>query len=238
MISPKIIELDQDCKLVLDSKIDTTDSLSIEIITRICDIMPRIQKLIPADSVTINLSISREVIPYLGVGANTTGYHTILFDFDPQNPNFKVELIPRGLVHEFLHASRFRMPQWQLTLLECMIAEGLADHFMIELLGGEQPQWDRALTEKEIQQYLIKIKPFSRIKHESWNAEFNEKYFNPWMLFGRAGDDPIPRCTGYTLGWRIVENYIKAHPEARASSLVFTPPEVIASSTCELTVSK
>jgi uncharacterized protein YjaZ len=200
--------------------------------------MPRIQKLIPADSVTINLSISREVIPYLGVGANTTGYHTILFDFDPQNPNFKVELIPRGLVHEFLHASRFRMPQWQLTLLECMIAEGLADHFMIELLGGEQPQWDRALTEKEIQQYLIKIKPFSRIKHESWNAEFNEKYFNPWMLFGRAGDDPIPRCTGYTLGWRIVENYIKAHPEARASSLVFTPPEVIASSTCELTVSK
>ena len=53
-------------------------------------------------------------------------------------------------------------------------------------------------------------------------------------MFGRTGDDPIPHWTGYSVGWRIVENYIRAHPEARASSLVFTSPEVIVSSTPEL----
>jgi hypothetical protein len=237
-IPAKIIELAQGCKLILDTNINTTDSLSIEIITRIRNIMPRIQTLIPADSITIDLAInSSEVLPMLGVGARTTSDHSLSFYFDPKNPNFKVEFVLRGLVHECLHVSRFRMPHWQLTLLECMMTEGLADHFMIEVLGGEPQAWSRALTEKEIQQYMMKVKPILRIRHE-WTQEFNEKYFFPWMLFGRKGDDPIPRWTGYTLGWRMVENYLKKHPEARASSLVFASAEVIASSTPELVDSK
>jgi len=236
-ISSKIIELAQGCKLVLDAKMDTTDSLSIEIISRIRDIMPRIQTLIPADSVTIDLAISSsEVLPMLGVGARTTSDHSLLFYFDPKNPNFRVEFIPRGLVHELHHVSRLRMPQWQLTLLECMIMEGLADHFMIEVLNCEQPAWSRALSDEEVKQYMIKVKPILRMKHE-WTKEFNEKYFVPWM-FGRTGTEPIPHWTGYTLGWRMVENYLKVHPEARASSLVCTPAEVIVSSTPELIDSK
>lgn len=236
-IPAKIIELNQGCKLVLDAKIDLADTLSIKIITGIREIIPRIQTLIPADSITIDLAISSEVLPVLGVGARTTSDHSLLFNFDPKNPNFRIEFIIRGLVHEFLHVSRLRMPQWQLTLLECMITEGLADHFMIEVLNCEQPAWSRALTEKEIQQYMVKVKPILFMRHESWTKEFNEKYFVPWF-FGRTGDDRIPGWTGYTLGWRIVENYLKAHPEARASSLVFTSTDVIVSSTPELIDSK
>jgi hypothetical protein len=239
-IQTKIIELTQGCKLVLDAKINLTDTVSIEIVDGIRNILPRIQKLIPADSVTINLAISSEVLPQLGVGARTIGNdsgQTVEFYFDPKNPNFRVESIPSGLVHEFLHASRDRMPKWKLTLLECMITEGLADHFMIEVLGGEQPAWSRALTEKEIKQYMKKVKPILRIRHE-WTQEFNEQYFLPWMLFGRKGDDPIPGWTGYTLGWQMVENYLEAHPGARASSLVLAPAEVIAGSTPELVDSK
>jgi uncharacterized protein YjaZ len=82
---------------------------------------------------------------------------------------------------------------------------------------------------------MVLSKPILRIEHESLNAEFNEKYFIPWM-FGRSGDSPIPAWTGYTLGWTIVENYLKAHPDASASSLVFTSAEEIASSTPELKV--
>jgi uncharacterized protein YjaZ len=118
-----------------------------------------------------------------------------------------------------------------------MVTEGLADHFMIEVLNCDQPTWSRALTEKEIDQYMIRIRPILRLRHESWTKEFTEKYFVPWM-FGRTGDDPIPGWTGYTLGWRIVENYLKAHPEARASSVVFAPAEVIAGATPELVDSK
>jgi uncharacterized protein YjaZ len=125
------------------------------------------------------------------------------------------------------------MLHWQLTLLECMITEGLADHFMIELLKGDRPAWTSALTEEEIKQYLVKVKPVLLLKHKLWNDEFTHNYFVPWM-FGRKGDNPIPGWTGYTLGWRIVDNYLRAHPEVRATSLVFTPAEEIASSTPEL----
>jgi two-component sensor histidine kinase len=239
------IELSQGCKLIIDAKLNTIDTLSREIVHRIRNILPRIQKLIPADSVTIDLAISSEnILPVWGVGGRTTSVstdqhrvETVELYYDPNHSNFRVEFILRSLVHELHHVCRIRMPQFQLTLLECMVNEGLADHFMVEVLNCEQTPWGRALTEKEIQQYMIQIKPLSRIKHESWTEEFNEKYFVPWF-FGRTGAEPIPGWTGYSLGWRIVENYLKAHPEARASSLVLTPPEVIVSSTPELRVSK
>jgi uncharacterized protein YjaZ len=155
--------------------------------------------------------------------------------FDPQNPNFNVTFMLHSLAHELQHVVRLRMPQWHLTLLECMITEGLSDHFMIEVFNCEKPICSQALSEDQIKQYMLLVKPVLRINHESWNAEFNENYFIPWM-FGRNGDNPIPGWTGYTLGWRIVENYLKVHPEIRASSLVFVSPEVIAGSTPELKI--
>ena len=129
------------------------------------------------------------------------------------------------------------MPHWQLTMLECMITEGLADHFMVQVLNGEQPVWSQALSEEQIHQYLLKAKPILFEKHKSWNDEFTQKFFVPWM-FGRKGDDPIPGWTGYTLGWTIIENYLEAHPGVQASSLVWTPAEEIASATPELMESK
>jgi uncharacterized protein YjaZ len=236
-IQTRIIELAQGCRLVLDAKIDLTDTLSIKIITGIREVIPRIQKLIPADSITIDLAISSEnILPEFGMGGASFN-DRVGFYFDPKHPNFRVGFMLHSLAHELLHVTRLRMPQWQLTILECMITEGLADHFMIEVFNCEQPKWSRALSEEEIKRCMIKVKPILRLRHESWNAEFTKKYFDPWF-FGRTGADPIPGWTGYTLGWRIVENYLKAHPEARASSLALTPPEVIASSTPELTNSK
>jgi hypothetical protein len=237
----KIIELDQGCKLVLDKNINPTDTLSIKIIDGIHNIIPQIQKLIPADSATIKLAISKEnILPVWGIGARTiSGFidqhrvETVEIYYDPNHSNFRVDLLLRTLVHELHHVCRVRMPDFQLTLLECMVNEGLADHFIVEVLNCEITPFSSALTEDQIQQNMIRVKPFSRVKFESWTQEFNDKYFVPWM-FGRKGDDPIPHWTGYSIGWRIVENYLRAHPEARASSLVFTSPEVIVSATPEL----
>ena len=44
----------------------------------------------------------------------------------------------------------------------------------------------------------------------------------------------MPDATESQIGWRIVEDYLRAHPEARASSLVFERSEVIASATPEV----
>ena len=236
----KIIELSQGCKLVLDPNINLSDSVSGEIVDGIRNILPRVQKLIPADSATIKLTISSvNILPVWGIGARTisgfTDRHrveTVEIYYDPNNSNFKVELILRTLVHELHHVCRVRMPDFRLTLLECMVNEGLADHFMVEVLNCEITPFSSALTEDQILQYMNRIKPIARNKFESWTPEFNDKYFVPWM-FGRTGDDPIPHWTGNSIGWRIVENYLRAHPESRASTLVFTSPEIIAASTPE-----
>jgi|GEM_PF-2647282 len=240
-IQANIIELPQGCKLVIDAKINLTDSVSREIIDGIRNILPKVQKLIHADSVSINLAISSiNILPVWGIGARVvsgfTDNHqveTVEMYYDPNNSNFRVELILRTLVHELHHVCRVRMPDFQLTLLECMVNEGLADHFMLEVLNCEITPFSSALTDDQIRQNIIRVKPFTRIKFDSWTKEFNDKYFVPWM-FGRTGDDPVPHWTGYSIGWRIVENYIRDHPEAKASSLVFTSPEVIAASTPEL----
>lgn len=238
-IPSKVIELPQGCKLILDANIDLEDTVSIQIVKGIKIILPQIHQLIPTDSVTIKLAISSTyILPVWGMGGRTTGDdsgESVELYFDPKHPNFRVEYIFRSLVHEMHHVGRIRNPDFQLSLLECMVNEGLSEHFMVEVLNCEISPWDNALTEEQIQQYIIQVKPLLRVKHESWTSEFSEKYFNPWM-FGRDGDEPIPHWTGYSIGWKIVENYLKKHPDETASSLVWTNAETIASSTPELVI--
>jgi hypothetical protein len=235
----RVIDLPKECKLVIDTSIDLNDTISIEILKRIETILPKIQQLIPTDSVTIKLAISSiYILPNWGIGSRATGDdsgETVEINYDPKHPNFKVEYIFRSLVHELHHVGRMRNPEYELTLLECMVNEGLAEHFMVEVFNCELSPWDIALTDEQIQENIIRVKPLLQIKHESWTNEFSEKYFNPWML-GRDGDEPIPHWAGYSIGWKIVENYLIKHPEASASSLVWTEAKIIAISTPELLV--
>jgi uncharacterized protein YjaZ len=73
---------------------------------------------------------------------------------------------------------------------------------------------------EQIKETLIKSEPVLNIIHENWDNEFNENYFNPWM-FGRNGDDPIPTWAGYSIGWALIENFIKTHPDKNASDIVW-----------------
>lgn len=235
----EIFELDNGCKLTLKKEIDLTDSASTEIVKGIRDIVPRIQELIPTDSMTINLvTNSKYILHVWGIGARTVGDdygQRVEIYFDPNHRNFKIENIFRTLVHELHHIGRIRNPDYELTLLECMVNEGLADRFMVEVLNCEPSPWAKALTEEQIQENIVRVKPLLRIKHENWTAEFSDNYFDPWML-GRGGEDPIPHWTGYSIGWKIVEDYLRVHPDATAASLVWTHAEVIAGSTPELFV--
>lgn len=236
-IPSKVIELPQGCKLILNANINLADTVSMNIVSGIRNILPKIQSLIPLESIAIKLEISCcNVLPFIGVGGRTNMDDSgvwIEYYYDPRNPNFRLESLINGLVHELNHASRMTNSDGPLTLLEIMVREGLADHFMIELTNCEQPQWSKALSEREINQYMIKTKSILYISQQTWTKEFDE-----WLLFGREGDDPIPRFTGYTLGWAIIENYLKAHPGVQASSLVLIPALELASSTPDLMDSK
>ncbi len=250
-VSFEIIELDQGCKLVLNSNTDKADSLTNEILNGISDVMQKIQKLVPADSITIDLKISKNVIPNFGVGGQAFIDNKTCVRYDPENPYFNVNHIIQILVHEIHHVIRLRMLHKETFPLELMILEGLADHFMVEVLNCEPPPWSQALTEEEIQKYFFQVKSLLNVKLD-WGEE-SGKWFDQWFLghFETKStqtwtehsipiwsaypiEDQIPRYTGYSLGWRIVENYLKAHPKASASNLVLTPAEVIVNSTPEL----
>lgn len=229
-----VIHLENGCILVLDSTINLSDSISYEIISGIRSIVSQVQSLIPADSITINLKITDDVIPIWGVGGQTTSDHSLDFFYDPENPSFKIEHFYCGLVHEIMHVSRLRMPKWELTLLECMITEGLADHFSNEVLGCSRPPWSNSITSEQIEKIFNESRTILYKKHSSWNDEFNEKFFNPWM-FGRMGKNAIPSWAGYSIGWEIVENYLKMHPDKKNSDLVWVSAVEIASSMSKFT---
>lgn len=135
----------------------------MKIISGIRDLIPQVQALIPADSVTIKLAISNVyILPVWSIGARTySGFvnqhkeETVEIYYDPNNPNFRIELIMRTLAHELHHVCRVRMPGFQVSILECMVNEGLADHFSAEVFHCEKTPWSSALTEEQIQQYMI-----------------------------------------------------------------------------------
>ena len=231
--SNNIIELEQECKLVLNANIDLADRLTLEIIQEIRDVMSKIQMLIPADSINIDLEITDYVIPIWGVAGVAKDDYNIWFGYNPQNENFTVDYILRGLTHEIHHVVCGRRPQQRVfSLLEQMIHEGLADHFMVEILGCEPPPWCVALTEQDIHRYLVQINPESRIEMESFD-EFIEKYYQPWF-FGTEGENQIVMWTGYSLSWYIVENYLREHPEESSSSLIWVNADTVVNSIPEL----
>lgn len=135
-----------------------------------------------------------------GVGGYTPDSNNIFLYFDSKNPNFEKDLelkIKSTITHEFNHAIRNRYFNWEEdTLLGAMITEGLADHFDIEVNGGEPKIWNTALSTEEIEEYL-----------ETAKEEFSSRDFDYGKWF--FGSGYIPRWTGYSLGFYLVGNYLK-----------------------------
>ena len=149
-------------------------------------------------------------IPEIGIGAFTSYSYTIFISIDPNFPNLENSInkeFSGTLAHEIHHAYRAKYFNYGETLLEALIAEGLADHFDIEINKTGPKPWNNALIDEQ----LIKYKQL--VKTEYFNKDYNH---NNWF-FGFSKD--IPRWAGYTLGFKLVEDYLKKHPGQKPSSL-------------------
>lgn len=75
------------------------------------------------------------------------------------------------------------------------------------------PPWSDALAPDSTEHYLDRASP-----------EFDPStYSHPRWFFG--ADPTLPRWTGYTLGYRLVERYQAAHPGVSAAQLVAAPAD-------------
>lgn len=93
-------------------------------------------------------------------------------------------------------------------MFEALVTEGLADHFEIEVTGKNPQPWDTALTGKQVEKYL-----------DLAQRELDHKNYNHHAWFYGSKEKHIPRWTGYSLGFRIVGEYLKKNPDRKPSRL-------------------
>ena len=151
------------------------------------------------------------VIPEVGVGGYAPNSHLVFISLDPQFSDFQHTItkeLKRTLSHEINHAIRWRDPGYGKTLLEALVTEGLADHFDVEVNHEDPEPWCIALSVEQIEVLLDKAK-----------KEFSNKNYDHNAWFFGSTEKGIPRWTGYSLGFKLVRDYLQKNPDRKASTL-------------------
>jgi len=143
----------------------------------------------------------KSAIPEIGVGGFAPTAHLIYINIDPEYSGIEERLsaeIRSTLIHEFHHCARAKVVGYGETLLEAMVSEGLADHFELEITKESPKPWDIAVRGEDLDRLEIKAK-----------LEFNSNKYDHGLWFFGTNDSVIPRWAGYSLGFKIVGNYLK-----------------------------
>lgn len=165
------------------------------------EIMPIIESKIKLPDIDIVVADNSEgTISEIGIGGNSPTANLIYINIDPYFSNIEnriEEEIKSTLAHECHHCARAEHFYYGNNLLEAIITEGLADHFDIEINSGDPKPWSVALDDNQSNNFL-----------ELAKKEFdNKNYDHPKWFFGT--DSEIPKWTGYSLGFKIVGDYLK-----------------------------
>ena len=142
-------------------------------------------------------------IPELGIsGQYTKDARCIDIYLDLNNPylkdNFETE-VARTLIHEYMHVVREQYIDWENgTLLDSLIAEGLTQSFETEIQPDVPPSiYATAFTKNELTDLWDKAKDI--LDQRGWA---NDEWF--------FGGETIRRWSGYSLGYKLVQDKIKS----------------------------
>jgi uncharacterized protein YjaZ len=157
----------------------------------------------------------RGTIPETGEGGWTENSYLIFISLNPTFKRFDWTIntmLPRVIAHELHHAARWAIQKRDGTLLEALVSEGLATHFEEQITHGSAALWAKAVKGKML------IELTKRAVSEYTSSTYNHRRW----FFGK-GDPTIPRWTGYSIGYRLVSNYLRAHPKQTAATLLNKP---------------
>ncbi|MGU3536452.1 DUF2268 domain-containing putative Zn-dependent protease [Methylobacterium sp. A54F] len=162
------------------------------------------------------------VIPETGTMGQAYRGSLFSLTLDPDNPNFARSLrdgdLRRTVVHEVHHCLRMAGPGYGWTLGEALVSEGLAGRFVGRLFGTPPEPWECAVTDAVLDAHLPDAATLASSGHDH----------RAWF-FGLGGR--YPRWLGYTLGYRIVGDWLHTQPEVGGDAWVNVPAhEVIAAS--------
>jgi hypothetical protein len=177
--------------------------------------LPAVRAVMPISDVRIRILLDPGIlIPEIGMGGFTPNGTEVRIAIDPASPHMAhsiaTALFPL-LAHELHHARRWQTVGYGSTLLEAMVAEGLADHFSIEVAGTEPPPWSVALSGADLETWTDRVRA-------DWSSS---PYDHAAWFFG--ADPAIPRWAGYAIGFEMVRAYLSANSSRRASGLFAEP---------------
>ena len=153
------------------------------------------------------------VTPETGMRTDIARPNLATLVFDPYNENFsatlKSGLIKRQMVNTSHRAMRAAGPGYGFTLGGAMVSEGLAAQFVRLVFDSAPEPWDAAISDD----VLNKVWPDQRTMMTT--------KFDHGEWFSGAGDKP--KWLGYTLGTKIVENWLLSGVELTPSRLINVP---------------
>lgn len=119
------------------------------------------------------------------------------------------------IAHEYNHLVAFA-EHVKGDLLTSIVAEGWAEVFREEVIGGNTSRWASAVPYAELHQYLLELRPYL----DSEQEELYSKVF--------FGSDDYPMWLGYSLGYYLVNQFRKKHSQLSwAELLTYSPKQVL-----------
>jgi len=178
-----------------------------------------IARLVPR--CTLDILIRRrpgQVIPVIGMGGHTWGKYLFELGLDPSNLNFAPALkdgaLRRQVAHEAHHCMRNAAIGYGETLGEALVSEGLAGRFVERIFGTAPEPWESAMDEATLRAHLPNdaVLASSDYNHATW-------------FYGQ--DARLPRWIGYTLGYRIVGDWLATVPAPDAATWAGVPADAV-----------
>jgi uncharacterized protein YjaZ len=148
-------------------------------------------------------------IPEFGIGGFSPHGAYALIHFDPAHSHFDSNIeseLAATIAHELHHCARSGGVGYGNTLFGALVTEGLACAFEKEFRNGQTPIYAKAIDKPQQAELL------SRAKLEFNNANYVHQ---DWFFGSRALE--IPKWTGYTLGYEIVQLYLEQNNLTAAS---------------------
>lgn len=157
-------------------------------------------------------------IPEIGMVGHAYRKGLFALTLDPDNPHFERCLndgtLRRQVVHEAHHCGRMAAIGYGQTLGDALVSEGLAGRFVSYLFGSPAELWECAVDDSAIRKHLPDGAALAtpNFDHAGW-------------FFGVGGRRP--RWLGYTLGYRIVGDWLATVPTPDGAAWVGVRAEAV-----------
>ena len=115
----------------------------------------------------------------------------------------------RILVRQMAHLVRWAGPGYGKSLGEALVSEGLAGHFVVQVMGGQADGVDT-------------VRPAQGAMRQAMN-EWARRDYDQGRWFGGKGD--LRKGTGNSLGHRLIAEHLAQHPDDSAASLAMAPAD-------------